>query len=608
LFCDDADALTGEVVELADITAALDAGARAGWTRVVLSGGEPTLHRQLLAAIRHAKGLGLYVILTTNGRVIQHDKVGQMLQSAGLDEVRVSLHASRRHTHDTLTQAEKSWMETKAAMKVLGRTNIRVVANTVLTRPNVGELRYLMHSAMQDGAKELHLRRMQRAGRATSDAVREELVCALPEALLALGALWVSAKDDNVLLTTFGLEGTADAVDGLPGAPQQGPLQADEAALRMLRQRVRLYPADKGFSALDVDGFARGLAGVAEAHGGVAQVGHELAVRGAPVVDLPPCLGGPGGVEVGWAAEAAYAPACADCPRRAGCGGLPKKLVKAAADALGPLPWWSALPEGRRVVALSLAEREGPWGPALIDLARRSGAEVVGLAEIPEDASVVLTASRTSAVAVPARPRRERVLYDLGGEGGAPLVGGEGGAPLAERWISVAPGRVAQDAEDGVPLRAVRWSPPPLPDAAFEAPPDGFEVLWWGARPDRELRRASTLPATVAADLGPSERAEALRRALVVVFAPSGEGWSATEALADLEGVAAACAAGRPVVTVRGPWADGWVAEAVGGRRVRAGDALGLAAAVRALTHDADAWSEASARARAWAVATRVTL
>ena len=149
LFCLDAEQLDKQPVELDVIKAAIDAAPEGG--QVILSGGEPTLSRHLLAAIRHAKARGLRVVLTTNARIIQSDKVAQMLEAAGLDEIRISVHAARRVNHEKLVRAEGAWVESVAALKYMGRTGVRVVMNTVLMRPNLPEVAYLMHLAMMAG-------------------------------------------------------------------------------------------------------------------------------------------------------------------------------------------------------------------------------------------------------------------------------------------------------------------------------------------------------------------------------------------------------------------------------------------------------------------------
>lgn len=59
---------------------------------VYLLGGEPTLliKRGLLRIISHAKDLGLYVSMSTNGTLINRENALQ-LKRAGLDQVQVSL-------------------------------------------------------------------------------------------------------------------------------------------------------------------------------------------------------------------------------------------------------------------------------------------------------------------------------------------------------------------------------------------------------------------------------------------------------------------------------------------------------------------------------------
>ena len=174
-FCLDAENLDNAPISLEQITADIDAVVASGAQRVILSGGEPTLSKHLLSAIRYAKAKGLYVILTTNARIIQHDKIAKMLEDAGLSEIRISIQASRRTVHEALVGADKAWVESNAALKIMGRTSVRVVMNTVLMKANAAEIPYLMHLAMMGGMKELRLRAMKPLGRATLDGHLDHL-------------------------------------------------------------------------------------------------------------------------------------------------------------------------------------------------------------------------------------------------------------------------------------------------------------------------------------------------------------------------------------------------------------------------------------------------
>ena len=87
---------------LARILEKVDRARDLGVDTVVLSGGEPTLHSDLVAIARHIQARGMKLGLVTNGRMLcRPDVIGPLLD-AGLDYAYVSLHAPTAEIHDRL--------------------------------------------------------------------------------------------------------------------------------------------------------------------------------------------------------------------------------------------------------------------------------------------------------------------------------------------------------------------------------------------------------------------------------------------------------------------------------------------------------------------------
>lgn len=63
---------------------------------VVLTGGEPMLRRDLPELARHASGLGLMVVVGTNGMLLREDRILE-LQDAGVAGVGISVEIGRAH-------------------------------------------------------------------------------------------------------------------------------------------------------------------------------------------------------------------------------------------------------------------------------------------------------------------------------------------------------------------------------------------------------------------------------------------------------------------------------------------------------------------------------
>ncbi len=119
--------------------AAIEDAARRG-TKVVLSGGEPTLNPRLADYVRLAKSLStLPVEIQTNAVKLCDPSLVWALAEAGLDEAFVSLHGASAQISDRVTEAPGTFVQTLAGIDQLATTSIRIVVNFVLCRKNHGE-------------------------------------------------------------------------------------------------------------------------------------------------------------------------------------------------------------------------------------------------------------------------------------------------------------------------------------------------------------------------------------------------------------------------------------------------------------------------------------
>jgi MoaA/NifB/PqqE/SkfB family radical SAM enzyme len=116
-----------------DLTrAAIEEAARRG-TKVVLSGGEPTLNPRLAEWVRLAKSLStLPVQLQTNAVRLDDPELVARLVDAGLDEAFVSLHGATAEVSDRVTEAPGTFVRTLSGLDELSKTRVRVTVNFVL--------------------------------------------------------------------------------------------------------------------------------------------------------------------------------------------------------------------------------------------------------------------------------------------------------------------------------------------------------------------------------------------------------------------------------------------------------------------------------------------
>ncbi len=78
---------------------------------VVLTGGEPMLRRDLPDLARHASGLGLMVVVGTNGMLLRPDRIRE-LQDAGVAGIGISVDSLTPEVHDHFRGKTGAWMKT----------------------------------------------------------------------------------------------------------------------------------------------------------------------------------------------------------------------------------------------------------------------------------------------------------------------------------------------------------------------------------------------------------------------------------------------------------------------------------------------------------------
>lgn len=107
-----------------------------GVPHLIITGGEATLHPDLLDIIRYADSLGHVVGMNTNGRRMAQQSYVQALQAAGLNHVQITLGSNRADIHDAVMNA-KSFHQTVRGIQNAVASNIHTITNTTLMRLNM---------------------------------------------------------------------------------------------------------------------------------------------------------------------------------------------------------------------------------------------------------------------------------------------------------------------------------------------------------------------------------------------------------------------------------------------------------------------------------------
>lgn len=89
--------------------------------RVILNGGEPTLHHDFIAILRLAMSTGAEVVIYTNGTLLE-ELSSEMTMLWGRGRITVPIHG-RASLHDEITQLPKSYDKTLQGLKCLNQAS-----------------------------------------------------------------------------------------------------------------------------------------------------------------------------------------------------------------------------------------------------------------------------------------------------------------------------------------------------------------------------------------------------------------------------------------------------------------------------------------------------
>ncbi len=199
LFCLDRSTHDGSAVPIESVKRELALGRKQGLTRVVISGGEPTVHPRFVDIVALARDLGYrHIQAISNGRRFCYADFRNSAVAAGLREVTFSLHGHTAALHDHLTQVPGSFVQALAGLRgALAAKGLIVSVDVVINRLNLPVLRELLDFYIGLGVREFDLLALVPFGSAWRN--REELFCEFsdPEMLRHLHrALELSRRRD----------------------------------------------------------------------------------------------------------------------------------------------------------------------------------------------------------------------------------------------------------------------------------------------------------------------------------------------------------------------------------------------------------------------------
>ena len=139
--------------------------ASVGRPVVILTGGEPLLREDLLDLVRTGTGLGLRMVLATNGTLLTTERAAA-LREAGIRRVAVSVDSAGPERHDALRGAEGAFAAALDGIAACRSARLPFQVNTTFTRQNLGEREALLGLVARLGAAAWHVFFLVEVGRA----------------------------------------------------------------------------------------------------------------------------------------------------------------------------------------------------------------------------------------------------------------------------------------------------------------------------------------------------------------------------------------------------------------------------------------------------------
>ena len=161
-----------------------------GYNALTLTGGEPTLRKDLANVIAYAKESGFRLVnLQTNAVRLAERALCESLVTAGLDRAMVSLHSHRAEISDGLTQTPGSFEKTVQGIRNLTESGVSVGLSHVITTHNVDDLipfvRFVIDELPRVNRLDLMLNQHMGAGKDRPDLLPsfDQVEPHLPEAI-----------------------------------------------------------------------------------------------------------------------------------------------------------------------------------------------------------------------------------------------------------------------------------------------------------------------------------------------------------------------------------------------------------------------------------------
>jgi len=161
---------------------------------LILSGGEPLLRADLFEIAAHAKAMGFYVGLSTNGTLIDA-AMAERVAAQGFDYVGISLDGLRQ-THDRFRRKQGAFDASLAAVRLLRERGVKVGLRYTMTDMNAADLPALLRLMHDERVDKFYFSHLNYAGRGNIHRAKDAQFAATRNALdLLFETAWRVAQN-----------------------------------------------------------------------------------------------------------------------------------------------------------------------------------------------------------------------------------------------------------------------------------------------------------------------------------------------------------------------------------------------------------------------------
>jgi MoaA/NifB/PqqE/SkfB family radical SAM enzyme len=174
IFCAVADSRNLPGLSFDRVVEHLTSGAANGFAHLTISGGEPTIRRDLPQIVSTARRLGFsHIQVQTNARALANRQITERLFEAGVDKFLPSIHGHNADVHDAIMRAKGAFNQTvRGIANIVALQRTSVSTNTVITKQNYAYLPQLGELLISLGVKQAQLSYVQAEGNA-KNAIRD---------------------------------------------------------------------------------------------------------------------------------------------------------------------------------------------------------------------------------------------------------------------------------------------------------------------------------------------------------------------------------------------------------------------------------------------------